>query len=201
MDGRTDRAGAGLRGDGGVRPGRSGLGAAARATPALDPAAIPIPAPIPVPAGVPAAQALPRRSRPPPARATPSSAPIPVVAAPAKPKRIAPPPPPLETALSTDPAPTLTPDTAALTAERRRSLRGDRRRGRLADRSRRRSIRIPRGRRSPTCAAAWRSKAISTAPPPKDSIRWLGRRPHRGGQALPGAHGPASRPESSPARR
>jgi murein L,D-transpeptidase YcbB/YkuD len=85
---------------------------------ALDPAAIPIPAPIPVPAGVPAAQGLPGEAAPPAApAATPSSAPIPVVAAPAKPKKIAPPPPPLETALSNDPAPTLTPDTAALTAK------------------------------------------------------------------------------------
>jgi murein L,D-transpeptidase YcbB/YkuD len=85
---------------------------------ALDPAAIPIPAPIPVPAGVPAAQALPSEAAPPTAPvATPSSAPIPVVAAPAKPKKVAPPPPPLETALSTDPSPTLTPETAALTAK------------------------------------------------------------------------------------
>jgi murein L,D-transpeptidase YcbB/YkuD len=84
---------------------------------ALDPATIPIPAPIPVPAGVPAAQALPGEAAAPAApAATPSSAPIPVVAAPAKPKKVAPPPPPLETALSTDPTPTLTPDTAALTA-------------------------------------------------------------------------------------
>ena len=82
---------------------------------ALDPAAIPIPAPIPVPTGVPAAQALPGEAVPP--AATPSSLPIPAVAAPAKPKRkIAPPPSPLETALSSDPTPTLTPDTAALTA-------------------------------------------------------------------------------------
>jgi murein L,D-transpeptidase YcbB/YkuD len=94
----------------------SAPGSAAATT--LNPAAIPIPAPIPVPAGVPAAQALPGEAAPPPApAATPSSAPIPVVAAPAKPKKVAPPPPPLETALSTDPAPTLTPDTAALTAK------------------------------------------------------------------------------------
>jgi murein L,D-transpeptidase YcbB/YkuD len=92
---------------------------AAAPTPAatLDPAAIPIPAPIPVPAGVPAAQALPGEAAAPAApAATPSSAPIPVVAAPAKPKKVAPPPSPLETALSSDPTPTLTPDTAALTA-------------------------------------------------------------------------------------
>jgi murein L,D-transpeptidase YcbB/YkuD len=83
---------------------------------ALDPAAIPIPAPIPVPAGVPAAQAPPGEvARPAAPAATSSSAPIPVVAAPAGPKKVA--PPPLETALSTDPAPTLTPDTAALTAK------------------------------------------------------------------------------------
>jgi murein L,D-transpeptidase YcbB/YkuD len=91
--------------------------AAPAPAPAINPAAIPIPAPIPVPTGVPAAQALPGEAAPPAApAATPSSAPIPVVAAPAKPKRVAPPPPPLETALSTDPTPTLTPDTAALTA-------------------------------------------------------------------------------------
>ena len=84
---------------------------------ALNPAAIPIPAEVPVPAGVPAAQALPGEAAPPAApAATPTAAPIPVVAAPAKPKKVAPPPPPLETALSTDPSPTLTPDTAALTA-------------------------------------------------------------------------------------
>ena len=91
--------------------------AAPAPAPAINPAAIPIPAPIPVPAGVPAAQALPGEAAPPAApAATPASAPIPVVAAPVKPKRVAPPPPPLETALSTDPTPTLTPDTAALTA-------------------------------------------------------------------------------------
>lgn len=85
---------------------------------ALDPAAIPIPAPIAVPAGVPAAQALPgEAARPPAPAATPSSAPIPIVAAPVKRKKVAPPPPRLETALSTDSAPTLTPDTAALTAK------------------------------------------------------------------------------------
>jgi murein L,D-transpeptidase YcbB/YkuD len=83
----------------------------------LNPAAIPIPAEVRVPAGVPAAQALPGAaySSGAPA-AAPTPAPIPVVATPAKPKKIAPPPPPLETALSNDPAPTLTPDTAALTA-------------------------------------------------------------------------------------
>jgi murein L,D-transpeptidase YcbB/YkuD len=85
---------------------------------ALNPAAIPIPAPIPVPAAVPAAQAQPGASYSPGAlAATPGAVPIPVVAAPAKPKKIAPPPPPLETALSSDPAPTLTADTAALTAK------------------------------------------------------------------------------------
>jgi murein L,D-transpeptidase YcbB/YkuD len=84
----------------------------------LDPAAIPLPAPIPVPAGVPATQALPGEAAPPGApAATPSSAPVPVVAAPAKPKKVAPPPPPLETALSNDPSPTFTSDTAALTAK------------------------------------------------------------------------------------
>ena len=75
--------------------------AAAAATPA--PAATPTPAaaatPAPTPAATPAAVASP--------------APIPVeAAAPPKPKpRVAPPPPPLETALSTDPTPTLQPDT------------------------------------------------------------------------------------------
>jgi murein L,D-transpeptidase YcbB/YkuD len=92
--------------------------AAPAPTAALDPAAIPIPAPIPVPAGVPAAQALPGEAYPPASPvAAPTAAPIPVVAAPAKPKKVAPPPPPLETALSNDPAPTLSPDTAALTAK------------------------------------------------------------------------------------
>ncbi len=75
------------------------------------------PTTIPVPAGAPAAQALPGEAAPPAAPAvTPSSAPVPIVAAPAKPKKVAPPPPPLETALSNDPVPTLTPDTAAVTA-------------------------------------------------------------------------------------
>jgi murein L,D-transpeptidase YcbB/YkuD len=85
---------------------------------ALAPTAIPLPAPISAPAGVPAAAALPGEAAPPatPA-ATPSSAPVPVIAAPAKPKKVAPPPPPLETALSNDPTPTLSPDTAALTAK------------------------------------------------------------------------------------
>jgi murein L,D-transpeptidase YcbB/YkuD len=93
--------------------------ALAQALPAApSPAAALDPAAIPVPAGVPAAQALPgEAARPPAPSATPTAAPIPVVAAPAKPKRIAPPPPPLETALSTDPSPTLTPDTAALTGK------------------------------------------------------------------------------------
>jgi murein L,D-transpeptidase YcbB/YkuD len=92
--------------------------AAPAPTAALDPAAIPIPAPIPVPPGVPAAQAPPGEAAPPAApAATPSPAPVPVVAAPAKPKKVAPPPPPLETALSNDPSPTLTSDTAALTAK------------------------------------------------------------------------------------
>jgi murein L,D-transpeptidase YcbB/YkuD len=72
----------------------------------------------PTPAGVSAAQALPGAAYSPGApSATSTAAPIPVVAAPAKPKKIAPPPPPpLETALSNDPVPTLSPDTAALTA-------------------------------------------------------------------------------------
>jgi murein L,D-transpeptidase YcbB/YkuD len=86
--------------------------------PALDPAAIPIPAPIPVPTGVPAAQAPPGEAAPPAApTATPSFAPVPAVAAPVTRKKVAPAPPPLETALSNDPAPTLTSDTAALTAK------------------------------------------------------------------------------------
>ena len=89
----------------------------------------------PAPANVPAAQAPPVA----PADSIPIEAPLPVVVAPpqvvATPapvrrrlrfrppqprrsrKRVAPPPPPLETALSTDPTPTLTPDTAALTAK------------------------------------------------------------------------------------
>ena len=92
--------------------------AAPAAAPALSPAAVPIPAEIPVPAGVPAAQALPgEAAAPATTTATPSPAATPIVAAPAKPKkRAAPPPPPLETALSSDPTPTLTPDTAAFTA-------------------------------------------------------------------------------------
>jgi murein L,D-transpeptidase YcbB/YkuD len=92
--------------------------AAPAPTAALNPAAIPIPAPIPVPAGVPATQALPGEAYPPASPvAAPTAAPIPVVVAPAKPKKAAPPPPSLETALSNDPAPTLSPDTAALTAK------------------------------------------------------------------------------------
>ncbi len=104
--------------------GRIGLALICAATASLAedapaPAQAPSPAvaTVPVPAGVPVAQALPGAAYSPGApAATPTAAPIPVFAAPAKPKKIAPPPPPLETALSTDPTPTLTPDTAALTA-------------------------------------------------------------------------------------
>ena len=87
--------------------------AAPAPAPALDRAAIPIPAPVPVPAGVPAAQALPGEAAPPPTpAATPSSSPARPSPA-ARPKKRRAPPPPLETALSSDPTPTLTPDTAA----------------------------------------------------------------------------------------
>jgi murein L,D-transpeptidase YcbB/YkuD len=84
----------------------------------LNPAAIPIPAEVPGPARVPAAQAPPRSDAYSPGApvAAPNAAPIPSIAAPVKPKKRVPPPPPLETALSNDPVPTLTPDTAALTA-------------------------------------------------------------------------------------
>jgi len=79
--------------------------------PATSPVAAPSAPAAPVP--TPAATAAP----PPPA----SAAPIPVDAnagAPPKPKKkIAPPPPPLETALSSDPAPTLQPDTFFATAK------------------------------------------------------------------------------------
>ncbi len=72
---------------------------------------------VPTPAGVSAAQALPGAAYSPGApAATLGAEPIPVIAAPAKPKKRIGPPPPLETALSNDPAPTLSPDTAALTA-------------------------------------------------------------------------------------
>jgi murein L,D-transpeptidase YcbB/YkuD len=54
----------------------------------------------------------------PAAGAAPSAAPAqPAVAAPAKPKKVAPPPRPLETALSTDPNPTLQPNTFFATAK------------------------------------------------------------------------------------
>jgi murein L,D-transpeptidase YcbB/YkuD len=83
---------------------------------APSPADAPAPTAIPIPADVPAAPSGPGAAYSPGApAATPSSAPVPIVAAPVKPKRVAP-PPPLETALSTDPTPTLTSDTAALTA-------------------------------------------------------------------------------------
>ena len=79
------------------------------------PAAIPAAA-IPSPADVPAAPPPPGAAYSPGAPAAkPAAKPIPVVAAPAKRRKLAP-PPPLETALSNDPTPTLTPDTAALTA-------------------------------------------------------------------------------------
>ncbi|MGO9772606.1 MAG: L,D-transpeptidase family protein [Roseiarcus sp.] len=87
-------------------------GAAAQETPA--PATAPVATPsalaAPAPAPTPTVSAA-----PPPA----SAAPVPVPAsAPAKPKRKpAPPVPPLETALSDDPAPTLEPDTADATAK------------------------------------------------------------------------------------
>jgi L,D-transpeptidase YcbB len=83
------------------------------------PASAPTPAAaiVPPPAGVSAAQALPGAAYSPGApAATFGAEPIPVIAAPAKPKKRIAPPPPLETALSNDPAPTLSPDTAALTA-------------------------------------------------------------------------------------
>ncbi len=91
--------------------------------PAPSPAAAPAPAAIPaaaipIPADVPAAPSGPGAAYSPGApAATATPIPIPAVAAPVKPKRVAPPPPPLETALSTDPVPTMTPDTAALTAK------------------------------------------------------------------------------------
>jgi murein L,D-transpeptidase YcbB/YkuD len=79
--------------------------------------AAPAAAPAPVPAGVSAAQALPGAAYSPGApAATPTAVPVPVIAAPAKPKKRIAPPPPLETALSNDSVPTLSPDTAALTA-------------------------------------------------------------------------------------
>ncbi len=54
-----------------------------------------------------------------PAAAQPpaGAVPVPVAAAPPKAKKVAPPPPPLETALSTDPAPTLQPNTFFATAK------------------------------------------------------------------------------------
>jgi murein L,D-transpeptidase YcbB/YkuD len=75
---------------------------------------------IPSPAGVPAAQSLPAApvSAPAPVVAAPAPAalPAPVAAAALKPKKKIVLPPPPETALSSDPTPTLTPGTAAATA-------------------------------------------------------------------------------------
>ena len=84
------------------------------------------PAAAPAPAAIPAAGAPP--SAPPastaaapastPAASAPNPAGPPVAAAPApKPKKVAPPPPPLETTLSTDPQPTLQPNTFFATAK------------------------------------------------------------------------------------
>ena len=91
-------------------------GAAPAAT--INPAAIPLPADIPVPAGVSNGQALPRGGAYSPGApaAAPAAAPLPKVAARPKAKRKLAAPSPLETALPTDPTPTLTPDTAAFTA-------------------------------------------------------------------------------------
>ena len=95
--------------------------------------------------------------------ATPTAPAAPV---PLKPKKKPPPPPPpLETALSTDPTPTFQPDTffaTAKAAERyaRSSQAGGWPTDIVAAAARRR-----RGRRSPSCASASRSRAISTSEP------------------------------------
>jgi L,D-transpeptidase YcbB len=54
---------------------------------------------------------------PPPAASSAAPNPIPVTTAPPKPKKLAPPPPPLETALSSDPTPTVQPNTFFATAK------------------------------------------------------------------------------------
>ena len=78
-------------------------------SPSSPPVAASTPTPAASPAATPAAAATPDASAP---------APIPTTAAaPVKPKKRAPPPPPLETALSTDPEPTLQPDTFFHTAK------------------------------------------------------------------------------------
>ncbi|HYA71836.1 MAG TPA: L,D-transpeptidase family protein [Roseiarcus sp.] len=88
-------------------------GAAAQEAPAPSPAPVAASSAPATPVPTPAATPAPTAAAPPPAAA--SAAPIPVDAnagAPPKPKKkIAPPAPPLETALSSDPAPTLQPDT------------------------------------------------------------------------------------------
>jgi murein L,D-transpeptidase YcbB/YkuD len=103
---------------------------AAAPAPTATPAAVASPSPAsaapapasPSPAASPAA-AAPANAAPAnaaaPAASPPTAAPIPVeAAAPPKPKKkVAPPPPPLETALSTDPTPTLQPDTFFATSK------------------------------------------------------------------------------------
>jgi L,D-transpeptidase YcbB len=96
--------------------GLAGLALIGAATAALadDLPAFQPPLPPPVSAAPPAIPAPDAQSSPTPA----VSAPIPAALAPARPKKkIAPPPPPLETALSNDPTPTLAPGTAAATAK------------------------------------------------------------------------------------
>ena len=89
-------------------PAPSAVATPAPPAPAAQPANAAAPANPPAPAVTPAAAS----SNPPAPSATPAAAPIPVeAAAPPRPKKRIAPPPPLETALSTDPTPTLRPDT------------------------------------------------------------------------------------------
>ncbi|MGD1037634.1 MAG: L,D-transpeptidase family protein [Roseiarcus sp.] len=94
-----------------------GAGASAQETPAPATSSVATPGAPAAAAAGPAVNAAPPAAGPAPA----SAAPIPVDAnagAPLEPKKkIAPPPPPLETALSNDPAPTLQPDTFFATAK------------------------------------------------------------------------------------
>ncbi len=91
--------------------------------PAVPPAASTIPAAVPtIPAAAPAVvtptEAAPAVAAPAPGSAAPAAGPVPTPVVAAKPKRRpAPPAPPRETALSTDPEPTLTPETFFATAK------------------------------------------------------------------------------------
>ena len=124
-------------------------------------------------------------------RLAPAAAPIPVAIAPKPKAPVAPPPPPLETALSTDPNPTLQPETFSSPPRPPIATRRSSRPAAGRPTSRRYG---PAREGSPSrgCAGALRSKATSTPISRLTARRGgLGRRSDRGGEAFPVAHGSA----------